>query len=142
MGRVLTAHTLNPSDRAILERIEAILHNPVWHTEFLHAGRLSVQRTGHVPVGPLWGYLERRRDLDPRRFDHYHPALGRIFRSEHAMPTTPVVPVVPVVTPVSTVAEPSSLILSLTAMFLIASIIAARFVAWCCLKDFSQGSHR
>jgi hypothetical protein len=81
-----------------------------------------------LPNTPYWNYLRYRHDLNPARFDHYHPRLGHLldldlrYRQTHpcmeapeeelpiTLPPIPIVPIpTPTPTPPSEVApEPSS----------------------------------
>lgn len=65
MGRILT---LRPSPWEI-DNIEGVV-----------AGVLYAERhDGDAPDGPMWRWLDRRRDVNPERFDAHHPNIGLVL---------------------------------------------------------------
>lgn len=42
-------------------------------------GLTSYSHFGHPPDTAIWHYIKYRHDLNPERFDHYHPYLKGIF---------------------------------------------------------------
>lgn len=39
---------------------------------------------GVLPSNDFWNYLRWRRELNPKRFDHYHPGISCMMRSDYA----------------------------------------------------------
>jgi PEP-CTERM motif len=69
----------------LVNDIESIIHHPAELRALNADARISIAQTGHLPNDEIWNYLTWRRDLDPARFDHYHPEFVGIFmRAEHA----------------------------------------------------------
>jgi len=84
------------------------------HAAAIVAGMHYQAEHGVLPPTPMWRALERRHDLDPARFDRWHPNVGlMIERSEaaalrsDATACTPGVALQPLT--VASVPEPSSL---------------------------------
>jgi hypothetical protein len=42
---------------------------------------------GLLPSNTFWDYLRWRRDLNPKRFDYYHPGIACMMRIDHAKRT-------------------------------------------------------
>lgn len=124
------------------------------NTEFGHAStqfyaheRVTVShyRESHndlLPNTPFWKYLEYRHDIDPIRFDHYHPLMGRwIEQYEKIIGSCPAVLMPPVVIPVipppvgspyrvASVPEPSSaVLLSIAVICGAVFVVATRWLA-------------
>ncbi|HZW30598.1 MAG TPA: hypothetical protein VFF52_07825, partial [Isosphaeraceae bacterium] len=95
MGHI---HTAEPPSKPfnIVAVIEEIIHDHQRLDAFLHQARNSLRETGLLPQDRIWDYLHWRRNLDPARFDSYHPEFAPLFRSElrdlrhmqHHLPTT------------------------------------------------------
>jgi hypothetical protein len=66
----------------IVSVIEGIIHDPMRLDAFRHEARDSLRENGLLPQTRIWDYLHWRRDLDPSRFDHYHPEFVHLFRWE------------------------------------------------------------
>jgi hypothetical protein len=83
----------------IVAVIEDMIHDHQQLDAFLHQARNSLRETGLLPQDRIWDYLHWRRDLDPSRFDYYHPEFAPLFRRElrdlrhlqQHQPTTPVI---------------------------------------------------
>ncbi|WP_165072791.1 hypothetical protein [Paludisphaera rhizosphaerae] len=65
--------------------------------EIQHAGQIfsgqqyAATHGGELPDTPMWRMLEFRHALNERRFDHYHPNVGRILElANGSSPTTSV----------------------------------------------------
>ena len=100
--------------------------------ELRFAKEFASTHGGLLPGDAFWTYIRFRYDLDPSRFDHYHPRIygmvahDALVRWEIAHPTPPnpppiVVPPTPPVPPVSppvssSVPEPSAAILLASAL--------------------------
>ncbi len=70
----------------------------------LRIGKESVAFTGHLPDNAFWKDLERRHDINPIRFDHYHRVVGPLIETSEAFRPPIINPVVnPVVNPVTIV---------------------------------------
>jgi hypothetical protein len=64
--------------------------------ELLLAERYSEHHGGLLPNTPFWRYLEARSELDPARFRHWHPIVGRLISDDPGLhPTVPVLPTGP-----------------------------------------------
>jgi PEP-CTERM motif len=81
MGRV---HLEIPRND-LVNAIESIIHHPGQLNELNDSARLSLAQTGSLPNTEIWNYLTWRHDLDPSRFDHYHPEFVGIFKREHQL---------------------------------------------------------
>lgn len=103
--------------------------------EVQHAGQIfagqqyAAAHGGELPNTPLWRMLEFRHSLNEKRFDHYHPNVGRILEqagkptappvtSEGALPAwrsimrgptsePPIVPTFPLTPPIPSYGPPS-----------------------------------
>jgi hypothetical protein len=81
MGHItIGEHHLKPHN--LVAEIEGIIHDHHRFDAFVHEARTSLRQTGLLPHNPIWEYLHWRRELDPPRFDHYHPGMVRLFRWE------------------------------------------------------------
>lgn len=146
----------------IVAVIEGIIHDHDRLDAFRRSARASLRETGLLPHNPIWNYLHWRRDLDPSRFDYYHPEFVRLFRREEqnlramqhhplttgvigelptiSWPSTPVAQV-PVVPPPqypplvggASVPEPGTLTLALAALATGVALVAFR-----ALRRFAQ----
>lgn len=52
----------------------------IWREPEIHKSILSYVHTGHVPNDEFWHGIEHRRDIDPARFDHYHPNIAGFLK--------------------------------------------------------------
>jgi hypothetical protein len=90
-------------------RVWATVHDP----EVTLAARQAIHRALQVsdPLSNPWiQYLEWRRDLDPARFDHWHPRLGPQLAQLLPVPTTPSTSVTSVSQPQTTTpAQPQTI---------------------------------
>lgn len=75
------------------------------HNQLVFGERFAANHGGVLPNTLFWNYLKARHDLNPARFDHFHPVVGPLIeRSELAMNpvvTNPVPLPIPVVIPPS-----------------------------------------
>lgn len=57
------------------------------HAAGIFAGQKHEAEHGTLPNTPMWRMLEYRHDLNPARFDHWHPNIGIILehRDHHAI---------------------------------------------------------
>jgi hypothetical protein len=70
-------------------------HNPPV-TLPVHEALAEVLESPTAAANPLIEYMIWRRGLDPERFDHYHPCLGRKLRHlPHPVPSVPMPPAPP-----------------------------------------------
>jgi hypothetical protein len=71
------------------------------------AGLSLAALEGPEADGTLLGYLQRRRELNPERFDHYHPRIGPMLAGQAISVPVVVAPPIPTPTlPPVTVADP------------------------------------
>ena len=50
---------------------------------------------GLLPNNYFWSTLRDRYELNPERFTHYHPLVGKWFEHEHEILCKPVIPICP-----------------------------------------------
>lgn len=64
-----------------------------WSHQFLShlwlQGLNSYSHFGHVPETPIWHYLEWREEINPPRFDYYHPYFAGLFTPPHCVGLLP-----------------------------------------------------
>ena len=75
MGHMTVAidgHSLRSLNAAWGDRPE-----PFWHDELAFAARYREHHGDALPDSTFWHWLEYRRSIDPPRFDHWHPTVGR-----------------------------------------------------------------
>ena len=91
-----------------------------FHHQLLIADHYRLTHNDQLPNTNFWHYLEERRSINPHRFDHYHPVIGRWILEIPTVPSIPCVPPVCITLPCmpaykppnpGVVAEPASGIL-------------------------------
>lgn len=81
---------------SILARPEPHFTPAFLHSELLFGERYAEHHGGLLPNTPFWRYLEDRSEIDPARFRHWHPVIGRLFADDPGLhPTAPVPPTQP-----------------------------------------------
>jgi hypothetical protein len=73
------------ASRNLVSDIESIIHHPAELHSVVAEAKTSLSETGHLPNDMIWDYLIWRRDLDPSRFDHYHPEFLGVFMQEQRL---------------------------------------------------------
>ena len=67
------------------------------HARGIFAGMAyQAEHQGELPATPMWRALERRYDLAPMRFAHYHPNIAAMIATARETPYDPP-PCIPVV---------------------------------------------
>jgi hypothetical protein len=97
----------------------AAVHAPPITAAFKHEANLALN--GSNPTSnPIVQYLEWRHNLDPARFDHWHPTLGPLLEtlntptsSTAAPPATSIHPAPQLIPPLASTPEPSGITLGL-----------------------------
>jgi hypothetical protein len=102
-------------------------------TAFFHhqdklAEEFRLTHNDQLPDTQFWHYLEQRHAINPIRFDHYHPMIGRWI--EEVPVSTPLPPPVTMTPPpnpgppqAGSVPEPTSVVLLGVAMVLVAMFL-------------------
>jgi hypothetical protein len=54
----------------------------IWTPKVQRDLTLSLAKTGTIPDNPFWAKLEDRREINPTRFDRYHPFIGALIRRD------------------------------------------------------------
>jgi PEP-CTERM motif len=113
---------------------------PVWisqpfeHFENHYLEAFRAANHDELPTSqPFVRYVEHKWEVDPERFDHYHPRLGQWIEESQSLgmphepspPTCPVVVVPPASTEAHAVPEPTGLLLMMLGVSLFMS-----FVMW------------
>jgi PEP-CTERM motif len=102
-----------------LLRLEPEPHWPpgCFREEFLFARDYREHHGDQLPDTPFWHYLERRESIDPARFIHWHPIVGRWIADQphgHTIappPSTEPQQIGPAPAGVGSVPEPASWVL-------------------------------
>lgn len=63
------------------------------------AQQYQAAHDGRLPSTRMWRMLEFRHNLNARRFNFFHPNIGRMIEAQNMVPPTPILPPVPPVVP-------------------------------------------